>query len=71
MPQVRCRDPGGDSGGDPGGDPREDPREDPGHTSQSHPGLVALPQAAGGTVFPPELVDGAVIPAGTEVLLFA
>lgn len=39
-------------------------------TSQRHPRLVALPQAAGRAVFPPELVDGAVVPAGTKVLLF-
>lgn len=46
------------------------PGRGPGRTSESHPGLVAFPQAAGGAVFPPELVDGAVVPAGTEVLLF-
>lgn len=39
-------------------------------TSESHPGFIALAQAAGRAVFPSELVDGAVVPAGTEVFLF-
>lgn len=39
-------------------------------TSQCHPGFVAFPQSAGRAVFPSELIDGAVIPAGAEILLF-
>jgi len=42
----------------------------PDSTSERHPSFVALPQPAGRAVFPSELVDGAVVPAGTGVFLF-
>ena len=42
-----------------------------GCTSQCHPRLEALLQSAGRAVLPPQLVDGAVVPAGAKVFLFA
>lgn len=38
-------------------------------TSEVHPGLETLPYAARRTVFPSDLVDDAVISAGTQVVV--
>lgn len=38
-------------------------------TSQVHPGLETLPYAARRAVFPADLVDDAVVPAGAQVVV--
>ena len=40
-----------------------------GRTSQVHAGLQTLPYATRGAVFPADLVDDAVIPAGAKVVV--
>lgn len=39
-------------------------------TFKTHPRHEASPQSTRGAVFPPQLVDGAVVAAGTQVVLF-
>lgn len=40
-------------------------------TFEIHAGLQTLPEAAGGTIFPSDLVDDAVIASGTQIVMLS